>query len=143
MEDFANNAKCAAGTGAFIELGAQYLKVPIDQMGPLSLTAEGIADVSTTCAVFAESLIISHIHNGETPERIAAGIHWSAAKRAIELLNRVGLMDDVVLVGGVALNAGFVNALEDMTKISFHLPPSPRCATALGAAIQASLKRDH
>ena len=64
LEDFVNNAKCASGTGASIELGALYLKVPIEQMGPLALAADGVAEVSNTCAVFAESVIISHIHQG-------------------------------------------------------------------------------
>ena len=37
LEDFSNNVKCASGTGAFIELGAIYLKVPLEEMGLLSL----------------------------------------------------------------------------------------------------------
>ena len=139
--DFANNAKCASGTGSFIELGAVFLKVPLEEMGPLSMAADGAAEVSSTCAVFAESVIITHIHNGESRERIAAGIHRSAATRVSELLGRVGLVEDVVIVGGAALNLGLVKALEEMTGATIHVPEHPRTATALGAAIQASLKK--
>jgi predicted CoA-substrate-specific enzyme activase len=142
MEDFANNAKCASGTGSSIELGAVYLKVPVDQMGPLSMTADGVAEISSTCAVFAESVIISHIHNGESRERIAAGIHRAVATRVIELIGRVGLVGDAVIVGGAAMNSGLVKALEEMTGVSFRVPENPRTAIALGAAIQAFLKRD-
>jgi len=141
MEDFANNAKCASGTGASIELGAVYLKVPIEQMGPLSLAADGVAEVSSTCAVFAESVIISHIHNGESRERIAAGIHRAVATRVIELIGHLGLVEDVVIVGGAAINPGLVRALEEMTGVPFKVPEHPRTAIALGAAIQASLKK--
>ena len=141
MEDFANNAKCASGTGASIELGAVYLKVPIDQMGPLSLAADGVAEVSSTCAVFAESVIISHIHNGESRERIAAGIHRAVATRVIELIGHLGLVEDVVIVGGAAMNPGLVRVLEEMTGVPFKVPEHPRTAIALGAAIQASLKK--
>jgi predicted CoA-substrate-specific enzyme activase len=141
MQDFTNNSKCASGTGAFIELGALYLKVPIDQMGPLSLAADGSADVSSTCAVFAESVIISHIHKGEPRERIAAGVHKSAATRAVELINRVGLVEKLVMVGGAALNTGLVKTLEEMTGSHLLIPEHPRTVTALGAAIQASLKK--
>ncbi len=141
MEDFANNSKCASGTGASIELGAIYLKVPIEQMGPLSLAAEGAAEVSNTCAVFAESVIISHIHSGESRERIAAGIHRAVATRVIELIGRVGLVEDVVIVGGAAVNSGLVKVLEEMTGTIFKVPEHPRTAIALGAAIQASLKK--
>lgn len=141
LEDFTNNSKCASGTGAFIELGAIYLKVRVDQMGELSLAADGAADVSSTCAVFAESVIISNIHKGESRERIAAGIHRSAATRVVELLGRVGLTDDVVIVGGPALNAGLVKAIEEMAGVSIIVPEHPRTVVALGAAIQASAKK--
>ncbi len=141
LEDFTNNAKCASGTGSFIELGAVYLKVPLEQMGALSLTADGLAEVSSTCAVFAESVIISNIHAGETPERIAAGIHQAAAARIWELIGRVGLVEDIVLVGGAALNPGLIKTLEKMTGKVIAVPEHPRSVMALGAAIQASLKK--
>ena len=140
LKDFANNSKCASGTGAFIELGADFLGVPVEEMGPLSLAADGVADVSTTCAVFAESVIISHIHGGETPERIAAGVHRSAATRAHELLGRLGIVEDVVMLGGAALNRGLVQELEKMVGVPIHIPQRPRAAVALGAAIQAFRK---
>ena len=141
VEDFANNAKCASGTGSSIELGAIYLKVPIEQMGPLSLAADGVAEVSNTCAVFAESVIISHIHSGESRERIAAGIHRAVATRVVELVGRVGLVEDVVIVGGAAINPGLVKTLEEMTGVPFRVPEQPRISAALGAAIQASMKK--
>jgi predicted CoA-substrate-specific enzyme activase len=141
LEDFANNSKCAAGTGSFIELGAIYLKVPIEKMGLLSLAADRVADVSSTCAVFAESVIISKIHEGESRERIAAGIHRAAATKIIELIGRLGIVQDVVVVGGAALNPGLVKALEDMAGVPFRVPEDPRIVAAIGAAIQASWKK--
>jgi len=138
--DFTNNAKCASGTGSFIELGAVYLKTPIGEMGPLSLAADGVAEVSSTCAVFAESVIISHIHNGQSRERIAAGVHKAAAVRIEELIGRLGLEEKVVLIGGGALNQGLVRMLEQMIGVQITVPEHPRLVTALGAAIQASRK---
>jgi predicted CoA-substrate-specific enzyme activase len=140
LQDFANNSKCASGTGAFIELGADFLGVGIEEMGPLSLAADGAADVSTTCAVFAESVIISHIHAGETAGRIAAGVHRSAATRAHELLGRIAIVEDLVMVGGAALNRGLVQELERMVEVPIRVPERPRAAVALGAAIQAERK---
>ncbi len=141
VKDFSSNVKCASGTGAFIELGAAYLRVPIEQMGPLSLAADGVAEVSSTCAVFAESVVISNIHKGESRERIAAGIHQAAATRALELLNRIGLVRDVVMVGGAALNSGLVTSLQEIAGFPFLIPGFPSCVTALGAAIQAHTKQ--
>ncbi len=141
LEEFVNNSKCASGTGSFIELGAVYLRVGIEDMGPLSLAADGVAEVSSMCAVFAESVIISNIHRGESIERIAAGIHKSAATRVSELLGRTGIVEDVVFVGGPALNKGLVRMLEQMNKVVFRIPDEPRIVAALGAAIQAATKK--
>ena len=141
LENFVNNSKCASGTGSFIELGAVYLQVGIDEMSTLSLSADGVADVSSMCAVFAESVIISHIHSGEPIERIAAGIHQSAAIRVSELLGRIGMIEDVMFVGGTARNKGLVKMLEEMNRVALRIPEDPRIVTALGAAIQAATKK--
>jgi predicted CoA-substrate-specific enzyme activase len=137
MEEFANNDRCASGTGSFIELGAIYLRTPIEDMGQLSLSANGFAEISSTCAVFAESVIISNIHKGEPPERIAAGIHRAAAIKIVELIGRIGLNEDLVITGGAALNQGLIKILEEMTGTRALIPENPRIVAALGAAIQA------
>ena len=41
LGDFAMNDKCAAGTGRFLELMADVLQLPLDEIGPLSLEATG------------------------------------------------------------------------------------------------------
>ncbi len=141
MEEFANNDRCASGTGSFIELGSIYLKIPLEKMGPLSLSSDGFAEVSSTCAVFAESVIISNIHKGESPERIAAGIHRAAAVKIVELLGRIGLNEDLVITGGAALNQGLIKTLEDMINTKPLIPENPRIVPAIGAAIQASRQK--
>jgi predicted CoA-substrate-specific enzyme activase len=141
MDEFADNSKCASGTGAFIELGAVYLKVSLDEIGPLSLRAGGdAADLSSVCAVFAESSIISAIHSGESKERIAAGIRRSAAEKVVELVGRLGMVEEIVLVGGPASNFGLTKAIESISNIRVQVPERPQFAVALGAAIQASLR---
>ncbi len=137
VEDAAENSKCAAGTGAFIELAAVYLKVPLDRIGPLALAAKGRAEISSICAVFAESAIISQIHRGESVERIAAGVVWSVATRVTELIQRVGVKGDLVLVGGGALNPALVKAIEEIVGVRPVVPDQPQFASAIGAAIQA------
>ena len=137
VEESAENSKCAAGTGAFIELAAVYLKVPVDRIGPLALAAEGRAEISSICAVFAESAIISQIHRGESVERIAAGVVRSVATRVTELIQRVGVNGELVLVGGGALNPALVKAIEEIVGVRPVVPDQPQFATAIGAAIQA------
>ena len=139
VEESAENSKCASGTGAFIELAAVYLKVPLERIGALALAADGRADISATCAVFAESSIISQIHRGESVERIAAGVVWSVATRVTDLIKRVGVAGDLVLVGGGALNPALVRTIEDMVGVRPVVPEQPQFAAAIGAAIGAAL----
>lgn len=140
VEDSAENSKCASGTGAFIELAAVYLKAPLERIGPLALAADGRADISATCAVFAESSIISQIHRGEPVERIAAGVVWSVATRVTDLIKRVGMTGDLVLVGGGARNPALVRDIEAMVGIRPVVPEQPHFATAIGAALTGQVR---
>jgi predicted CoA-substrate-specific enzyme activase len=141
VEESVENSKCASGTGAFIELAATYLKVPVDRIGQLALAGSGRADISSTCAVFAESAIISQIHRGESVERIAAGIVWSVATRVTEVIQRVGVNGELVLVGGGALNQALVRTIGEMAGLRPVVPDQPQFVAALGAAIQAQQPR--
>jgi len=140
LMDWANHDKCAAGTGLFIQQMAKLMQIPLEQMAELSLKATSAADISSTCAVFAESEIISHIHRDPpTPkEDIVAGIYSSVVSRTMALMKRVGIAKDVAVSGGVALNAGLVNTLEKAIGFSILVPERPQIAAALGAAIIAN-----
>lgn len=140
VAEFAENSKCASGTGAFIELASTYLKVPLEEFGAISLQAEGRAEISSVCAVFAESAIISQMHRGESVSRIAAGINWATATRVVELMRRVGVKQEVVVVGGAALNKGLIKAIEVNLGLPVIVPTLTQFAVALGAAIQAQAK---
>jgi predicted CoA-substrate-specific enzyme activase len=136
--DFAMNDKCAAGTGRFLEVMANVFKVPLDELGPLSLTAEEAIPMSSTCTVFAESETISLIARGEKPANIIRGIHSAIAYRITGLFSRVGIHNDVYFSGGVAKNIGMRTALEEVLKSKIYVPEyDPQLTGALGAAILA------
>ena len=108
VTDWAGQDKCAAGTGMFVQAMAKVMQVNLDEMAEYSLRAKNKADISGTCAVFAESEVISHIHRvPPTPkEDIIAGIHASMVSRVMGLLKRLGIEKEVAVVGGVARNKG-------------------------------------
>ncbi|MDD1702060.1 MAG: acyl-CoA dehydratase activase [Methanoregula sp.] len=136
--DFAMNDKCAAGTGRFLEVMANVFKVPLEELGPLSLTATEAVPISSTCTVFAESETISLIARGEKPANIMRGIHSAIAYRITGLFSRVGIRNDVYFSGGVAKNIGMRNALEEVLKSKIYVPDyDPQLTGALGAAILA------
>ena len=116
VTDWAGQDKCAAGTGMFLQAMAKVMQVNLDEMAEYSLRAKNRADISArTCAVFAESEVISHIHRvPPTPkEEIIAGIHASMVSRIMGLLKRLGIEKGVAVVGGVARNKGLIDILEE------------------------------
>ncbi len=137
VQAFATNDKCAAGSGLFLEDMSRLLQVPIHQMGELAMRAKEKAEVSSRCAVFAESEVISHIHRGVPKEQILAGLHLAVADRVLELISKVGVRQEVVVTGGVAKNAAIVAELEQKLGIDLLLPKEPQIVGALGAALLA------
>ncbi len=137
LENFAQNSKCAAGTGAFLEAMTNILEMPLEEMAQRAAKAKRRAKISSYCAVFAESEVISNIHKGKRKGPIAAGIHWAVADRLVELLNKVGIKEDVVLTGGVAKNIGVVKALEEKLGLKMKVVQEPQIVGALGAALIA------
>jgi len=138
--EFRTNDKCAAGAGGFIERAAKYLEVTIEQVGDLSMQADKPQTISSVCAVLAESEIINHVSAGESVENILRGVHISLASRALALLKRAGLEEEVTFVGGVAHQKGMVKALEETLKKKVNVSDQPEMVGALGAALLA-LKR--
>ncbi len=137
---FKSNDKCAAGSGMFIQRAAKYLEVRLEDVGELSLRATHPQPISSVCAVLAESEIINHVSAGITVQDILRGIHESLADRAGALLNRVGMKDQLTLIGGVARQAGIARALEDRLKVRVNVPEDCDFVCALGAAL-LGLKR--
>lgn len=137
IKNFVMNDKCAAGTGRFLDVMSRVLEVPLADMGTVHFKAKEWASVSSTCTVFAESEVISQLSKGLTIESIVAGVHQSVATKAAALAKRVGLQYDVVMCGGVAQNAGVVDALEKELQQHIHVAPNPQITGALGAALLA------
>jgi predicted CoA-substrate-specific enzyme activase len=137
--DYASHDKCAAGTGVFLQQMAKLMEMTVEEMSRLSIQARSRADISGTCAVFAESEVISHVHRDPpTPKgEIIAGIHFSVVSRIVSLCKRIGVERDVAVVGGVALNEGLVNILEEAMGFKIMVPDMPQTIPALGAAIIA------
>lgn len=137
VREFRTNDKCAAGAGGFVERAAKYLETTIDKVGELSIQATQPQTISSVCAVLAESEIINHVSTGESVENILRGVHNSLASRALALLKRAGLEDEITFVGGVAWQQGMVKALEETLKKKINVYENPEMVGALGAALLA------
>ncbi|MFC1947920.1 acyl-CoA dehydratase activase [Chloroflexota bacterium] len=137
LDDWANHDKCASGTGLFLQQMAKLMKISFEQMSELAFNAQDRADITNTCAVFAESEVISHVHRvPPTPmPDIAAGIYYSVVSRVIALCKRIGIERDIAVTGGVSLIDGIIHSLESQLGFKVLRPESPQSIAALGAAI--------
>jgi predicted CoA-substrate-specific enzyme activase len=137
VERFAMNDRCAGGTGRFLEVLARALDVGLDEMGPMALRAKEVLNVSSMCATFAETEVISLLAEGRAKADILAGVHAAIAKRTIGLISRVGKRGPAIMTGGVAKNAAAVHYIEKELGLPLHIDPAPQLAGALGAALLA------
>ncbi|MFH1516235.1 MAG: acyl-CoA dehydratase activase [bacterium] len=136
--DFALNEKCAAGAGAFTESMSRALEVPVEELGALSLKSTNPIPMNAQCAVFAESEVVSLVHAKASKEDIARAVHDAIASRIVSLARKVGFEPEVVLVGGVAYNVGFVDSLERALDCKVTIPEKPEFMGAFGAALAAA-----
>jgi predicted CoA-substrate-specific enzyme activase len=135
---FVMNDKCAAGTGRFLEALARVLELCVEDIGPLSRRSKRPCRINSTCAVFAESEVISLLARGMRPEDIIAGIHESMAKRIGGMARKAHFEPDILITGGGALNPGLVAAFEDELLAEILVPKYPQCNGAVGAALIAA-----
>ena len=136
--DFAKNDKCAAGSGAFVESMARALEVKVPVLIELSLKSTKDAPINATCAVFAESEVVSLIHSKIDKADIAHAIHDAIASRVSSMVRRIQIENDVALIGGVANNAAIVDAMKKHLGVELIVPENPEYVSALGAALSAS-----
>jgi benzoyl-CoA reductase subunit D len=136
--DFAKNDKCAAGSGAFVESMSRALEIKIPQMIELSLKSTQEAPINATCAVFAESEVVSLIHSKIAKADIAHAVHDAIASRVSSMVRRIPIENDVALVGGVANNAAIVDVMKKHLGVELVIPEHPEYVSALGAALAAA-----
>jgi predicted CoA-substrate-specific enzyme activase len=132
--DFAINEKCAAGTGTFIEAMSRALEVSVDEMSKITLQSTQTLSTNAQCAVFGESEVVSLIHQKTPKPDIARAVMNAISGRIASVARIVGLEKDVVMVGGMAKNAGFVDSLKKTIEMDVKVPEDPDYMGALGAA---------
>jgi benzoyl-CoA reductase subunit D len=141
-------SQCASGSGQFLENIARYLGIAQDEIGTLSKQADDPEQVSSICAVLAETDVINMVSRGISAPNILKGIHLSMASRLAKLLKSTGAAEGVVLVtGGLARDEGLLAALnEEMEKEKVQATvrrheDSPY-AGAIGAALWGAFRYD-
>ena len=138
VTNFTVSERCAAGSGRFVEVIANVLRIDLADFGPLAARSRNPITFGTGCAVFGESEAITRISEGIPKEDIAAGVNKALASKIFSLVKKVKLEDPCAVCGGGALNAGLVNTIERELDVHLLVPADPQIIAALGAATIAA-----
>ena len=140
-------SQCASGSGQFLENIARYLGVAVEEIGPLSKSAQTPEKVSSICAVLAETDVINMVSRGIATPDILKGIHISMASRLVKLLKVTGITKGTVLLtGGLALDEGLLLALQEelanekISGLAAVSHPDSIYAGAIGAALWGAFR---
>ncbi|MCW4010490.1 MAG: benzoyl-CoA reductase, bzd-type, subunit Q [Candidatus Bathyarchaeota archaeon] len=143
VTSFLMNDKCAAGTGRGMEVFADLLKIPIEDIGKVSLSLDEEPEpVSCTCVAYAKTEAVGLLRKGWTREKVLAAYTRAMAVRMANLINRVGLEKEFVITGGQSKNMGIVSRIENILGVKTLPSPNwreggldPMIAGAAGAAL--------
>jgi benzoyl-CoA reductase subunit D len=147
-------SQCASGSGQFLENIARYLGVPLEDVGQLSQSAERPEEVSSICAVLAETDVINMVSRGLSASDILKGIHMSLSGRLIRLLRAAAADGVVALTGGLAHDVGLVKTINDdlvtekakakgrHVHLECRTHPEAGAAGAIGAALLGAYRHD-
>ncbi|MFP4380708.1 MAG: acyl-CoA dehydratase activase [Candidatus Sumerlaeia bacterium] len=146
LQDFSMNSLCAAGTGSFLDQQATRLGVHIEkEFGELALQSETPPRIAGRCSVFAKSDMI-HLQQIATPvHEIAMGLCLALARSYKSTVGRgIDFVPPVAFMGGVASNAGMVEAFEQvlgLEKGELIIPEHHRHLGAIGAALSLESRK--
>lgn len=135
--DFRMNDKCAAGTGKFLEIAANRLGLEMNEFANAGFGYDKELTISSMCAVFAESEVISLIAKKESLANICYGVHESIASRLASMARKFVIKESetIVFTGGGALNPFLVHMLAQKLERKITVPSHPQLMGAVGAAL--------
>ena len=140
---YRTNDRCASGTGFFLELAAQALEISLEELDSVAGSASRKVPISSQCAVFGESEIVTHVNDGVEAAAIIAGISHSIGSGLATMARRLGIEPEIVATGGVAKMATVLKALEeDLGMEVKSTGQDPQLVVAIGAALCAAETRE-
>ncbi len=147
VTNYKMTSQCASGSGQFLENIARYLGIAQDEIGDLSMSADDPEEVSSICAVLAETDVINMVSRGITSPNILKGIHLSMAGRLARLLKSIGVKNDLIMMtGGLALDEGLCEAVREKlatmrgVEATVINHPDSIYAGAIGAALWGAFR---
>lgn len=140
--DYETNGDCAAGTGSFIDQQATRLRYDVEEVGAIACSAPSAARVAGRCSVFAKSDMIHAQQKGYAPPQILRGLCDAVARNFKGSITKgKPAVPPVAFIGGLARNAGVVQALRELFTFDdrqLFVPEAYAWFGAIGAALLLS-----
>ncbi len=140
--DYQTNGDCAPGTGSFIDHHATRLRYDVEDVGAIACSARSAARVAGRCSVFAKSDMIHAQQKGYSPPQILRGLCDAVARNFKGSITKgKPAVPPVAFIGGLAKNAGVVQALRELFKFDdtqLFVPDAYAWFGAIGAAVLCS-----
>ncbi|MCQ2356580.1 MAG: hypothetical protein MJ014_06175 [Methanocorpusculum sp.] len=136
VADFIMSDKCAAGTEKLLEMMLEPLGETFATQDA-AVTGVVPVQITSTCAVFAESEVIGLRASGANRADILAGIIASTAEKAAGLAARIRAADVVFLSGGLSACSAGPHCPEGTAESGPGVTsPDAQFAGAIGAALK-------
>lgn len=137
--EYRTNDKCASGAGRFLEIIFEALEISADESAEIANAADRNLTMSSQCAVFAESEVVSLVNGGESVANITDAIFQTLAKNVASLSRKIKTKEDFVVGGGLANNQRIVATLQEILQQRLHVfRPEPDFIAAIGAALSGN-----
>ena len=126
------------GAGRFLEIIFEALEIRPEESAEIANRATRCLTMSSQCAVFAESEVVSLLNGGETVADITDAIFQTLATNVATLSKKLKTNGDFVVGGGLANNQRILCKLQDLLRRPLHVfRPEPDFIAAVGAALCA------
>lgn len=133
LKKFFLNDQCAAGCGQFLINILNLIEIPFD-----SLNIEGLKEpdkkLSSVCAVFAQTEIISLIAAGISERDIIWKVIWQILIQAKKLIEKVPC-NEIILSGGLSQIPGIDMMAEKALEVKVIIPKYSVYLSAIGCAL--------
>jgi len=137
VKNFLMNDKCAAGTGRGMEVFADLLGVPVQDVGDRSFQVKEEPEaVSSVCVVYAKSEALGLLRKGWSTEEVLAAYCRAMAERIYSVVERMGVIPELAITGGMAKNRGVIDRLIPMLALKpVKTAWDPQISGATGGAL--------
>lgn len=135
--DYVKNDKCASGSGKFLEVMSSALGIDIRDVDKFAMISNKKLSITSQCAVFAESEVISYVNDGEKRENIISAVCDSIAKIVASQVKKLSIEGRYTITGGVANFQSITERIKKTIGGDYVSFPQPQLAVAIGAGIVA------